>query len=154
MTKVKLEEIIQAIELAHDEYRAYLNKNTGEVVTLSDDELEAAEEGKPLDKLPEWQKESIIIAQEIFEDENDNFILLPSKYEIHEYRIMEQFCLSIEDTELRENMYYSIKGKGAFRYFRDNLRRFNIEDDWYKHRENAFKRIAIEWCEDNEVSFY
>lgn len=153
MAKVKLKEITEAMEAVHDDYSTYLNKKTGEVVTLSDYELRAAEEGKPLDEFPEWQKGNVIIAQEIFEDEDDNFIPLPSKFDIHEYRIMERFCLSIHDTELRENMYYSIKRKGAFRYFRDNIRRFKIEDDWYNYRENALKRIAIEWCERNGVPF-
>ena len=102
-------------------------------------------------KFPDWQQESIKIAQEILE--NDDYIPLPDKYEIHEYDIMEKFCLSINDDELRDIMYYSIKGSGAFRRFKDNILRYDIEEDWYKFREEAFREITVEWCEYNKVSF-
>jgi hypothetical protein len=36
--------------------------------------------------------------------------------------------LSITDQRISEELYYSIKGKGAFRRFRDMIRRFDIED--------------------------
>ncbi|UCE04655.1 MAG: hypothetical protein JSW07_13635 [bacterium] len=51
---------------------------------------------------------------------------------------MERFCLSLDDDKLRKDMYYSIKGGGAFQRFKQNIRRFNIEDDWYEFRDNAF----------------
>ncbi|MBS3968799.1 MAG: hypothetical protein KGZ94_01650 [Clostridia bacterium] len=70
---------------------------------------------------------------------------------------MEEFCLEIEDGNLREIMYSSIKGSGAFRRFKDKdkVRRFAIEEKWYKckYRDEAIKRIAIEWCEKNGIAY-
>jgi len=85
--------------------------------------------------------------------ETDDYISLPSKFDIHEYEIMERFCLSITDDEIRERMYRSIKGSGAFRRFKDNIQRNNRVEDWYKYREEAIKQIAIDWCEENDIEF-
>ena len=35
----------------------------------------------------------------------------------------------------------------------DNIHKYNIAGDWYKFRDEALKRIAVEWCEDNEISY-
>lgn len=92
-----------------------------------------------------------MIAQEVLSE--DYYISLPSQFDIHEYSIMEKFCLSINDDNLQDIMYSSIKGNGAFRRFKDNIHRYHIAEDWYKYRDEAIKQIAIEWCEDNEIRY-
>lgn len=55
--------------------------------------------------------------------------------------------------QIRDILYYSIKGSGAFRRFKDNIYKYNIEEEWYKFRDEAIKQIVIEWCEDNEINY-
>lgn len=62
-----------------------------EVVSLTDEKLRAAEDEEPIEKFPDWQQDIIEMAQEILEE--DYFIQLLSKFDIHGYRIMEEFCL-------------------------------------------------------------
>ena len=38
-TKVKLSEIIEGLEFKSDERRSYLNKKTGELICVSDEEI-------------------------------------------------------------------------------------------------------------------
>ena len=52
---VKLSEIIGAIECQSDEMASYLNTKTGQVITISDEEFSAAEEGDSLEDYPGWQ---------------------------------------------------------------------------------------------------
>ncbi|SCZ08534.1 UPF0158 family protein [Alkaliphilus peptidifermentans] len=85
--------------------------------------------------------------------EGDYFILLPSQFDINEYCIMEEFCLEIENDNIRDGMYNSIKGGGAFRRFKDKIRRYGLEEKWYKYRDEAIKKIAIEWCEENGIPY-
>lgn len=47
----------------------------------------------------------------------------------------------------------AIHGKGAFRYFKDTLRRHEIESAWFDFRAAALRQIAIEWYEENEVAW-
>ena len=151
MAIVELDKIIEGIELQSDETVSYLNKKTGEVVTITDQEFSAAEDNEPIEHFPEWEHENIKTAKEILE--TDDYISLPSKFDIHEYNIMERFCLSITDEEIRDRMYRSIKGSGAFRRFKDNIHRYNIAEEWYKYRDEALKRIAIKWCEEKDIGF-
>ena len=150
-TLAKLSDIIDGIEFQTDESNSYLNKKTGEVVRINDEEFGAAEDDEPIENYTEWQQENIRIAEEILKEED--YIPLPSKFDIHEYAIMEKFCLSIADDEIRDHLYKSIKGNGAFRRFKSNIRRCDIEDDWYKYRDEAIKQIAIDWCKDNGIKF-
>ena len=148
---VKLNNIIEGMEFQTEESCSYVNKKTGEVVWITDEEIEAVEGDDPIENFPAWQHESIKTARKILE--TDDYISLPSKFDIHEYNIMERFCLSIEDDEVRDIMYRSIKGSGAFRRFKDNIHRYNIAEDWYKFREEAFKEIAIDWCKKNDIVY-
>lgn len=66
---------------------------------------------------------------------------------------MERFCLSIEDEEISDSLYYAIKGKGAFRRFKEGIHRYGITDDWYKYREEALKQMARDWCEENDIEY-
>lgn len=148
---VNLDEIIQGMEFQSAEMRSFLNLKTGEVVSITDEEFMAAEGDEPLEKYPDWQRESIVTAREVLEE--DYYISLPTQFDIHEYSIMEKFCLSIDDGNLQDIMYSSIKGSGAFRRFKDNIHRYHIAEDWYKYRDEAIKRIAIEWCADNGIKY-
>jgi hypothetical protein len=148
---VLLSDIISGIELQSDDGLSFLNTKTGEVVTVSREEMSAAEEDEPLERFPAWQRENIKAAVEILE--KDDYIALPSNYDIDEYSMMEEFCRSLEDDRLRDTMCNSIRGCGAFRRFKDNIRRFNLEDVWYRYRDESIRKIAVDWCEENGVSF-
>ena len=152
--KVKLSEIIDGMEFQSDENHSYLNKKMCKVVTVSEEEFHAAEMDDSLNNYPEWQHEMIEIAREILTDEGrEKFIDLPSKFDIHEYSIMERFCISIEDNKISDSLYHAIKGSGAFRRFKDGIYRFGIEEDWYRYRDEAIKRIAIDWCDENGIEY-
>jgi hypothetical protein len=151
-TCVKLDDIIEALEAQSDENCAFLNKNTGEVVLISQEEQNAAENDEPIEDFPEWQQGAVNLMKEIIAESN-NCVALPSKFDINEYSIMEDFCLSLQDVEMRDNFCGLIKGSGAFRRFKDAIHEYDIADDWYKYRNNVLKKIAIEWCQENGIEF-
>lgn len=150
---VKLSEIIEGMECQSDERSSYLNRITGEIVSVSDREIQIAEEEQSLEEYPEWQQEVIRRAREILEDEEGKFIGLPSRFDIDEYSMMERFALSVSDAEISDSLYTAIKGRGAFRLFKDEVYRFGIEEDWYRYRDEKFKELAVEWCEDNKIDY-
>jgi len=149
--KVKLEEIIEALDFQPDETFTYLNKNTGEIITLFEEELRAAEEGESADDFPDWQKEQIETAAEVLE--SNNYIALPDKFDIHEWNIMRRFCLSLDGEDIRSDMLNSIHGAGAFRYFKDKLGQYNLADEWHGFRYEALREIAAEWCRENGLEY-
>jgi hypothetical protein len=150
--RVKLESILEGMESQSDESSTFLDRRTGEVVLISDEELRAAEDDDPIEDFPEWEQDLVKIAKEIVAETGD-YIPLPSKFDIHEYSIMENFCLSINDAEIRDTLYGLIKGSGAFRRFKDAVYQFGIENEWFNYRNDAFKQIAIDWCNENGIEF-
>jgi len=149
---VKLSGIIDALDSQSDETSAYLNKESGEIVLVSEEEFSAAEEKRPLESYAEWQRGLIREAANILEDDEGQYIVLPSRFDIDEYQMMERFALSVED-EFSSSLLSAIKGKGAFRHFKDSVVRFGIEKKWYKYRDAKFKELAVEWCEANDIEY-
>ena len=150
--RVKLTEVIDGMECQSDENSSFLNKVTGEVVLISDYEMRAAEENDPIEDFPDWEQDQVRIAREIIAETGD-YIGLPSKFDIDEYRIMERFCLSIEDSETSDILCDLICGSGAFRRFKNAIHEYDLADDWYHYRDSALKEIAIEWCRENGIDF-
>ena len=151
--KVKLEDVIEQIEFANESNKTYLNKSTGEI-HLIPEEVDMYIRNEVFDEndLPDWEKEIIPIAKDILENP-ENYIPFPDQFDINGYEIMERFVLSLTDDKMREEIYYAIKGKGAFKRFRDKILQHDIESDWYKFREDSLKEIAIDWCERNNIEF-
>jgi hypothetical protein len=149
---VKLKDIIDEMEIQSDIHSFYLNKKTGEIVMVSDEHFSAAEDEEDISHYSDWEQEAIQVAIDVLESEED-YISLPSQFDIHEYEIMEKFCLSLDDENLRDKMCSSIKGRGAFRRFKDNSFKYGIEQNWFQYRREAFKRLAIDWCEENNIPY-
>ena len=148
---VSLQDIIDAMDFGTDEFHSYLNKKTGEIITITDEEINAIQNKDDWNNFPDWQREALTSAKKVFD--SSHYFPLPSKFDIHEYAIMERFCYSTDDPKISNELSNLIKGSGAFRRFIDALHRFGIEDNWYKYRNQALKEIAVEWLESNEITF-
>jgi hypothetical protein len=151
---VELAKIVDALQMMFDEWRSYLNLETGEVEEVSTEMLSMAEETDE-DEEPELSDED----QDEFElatkivSTPDSFLALPDKDDIHEWSIMEKFAESVKSGKIREELLRALHGKGAYRRFKDAVARHDIQSDWYEFRDEALKQIAIEWCEDNNVTW-
>ncbi|HTX36315.1 MAG TPA: UPF0158 family protein [Bryobacteraceae bacterium] len=153
--KARLKAIVEALGTQFEERPQFLDLETGEVVDVSVDLLHEAEaqesddEGEP--DLPEWQKEEWQLARQIIGGAGDRFLKLPDKFEVHEGALMEDFSHSVESIPIREDLLHAIHGRGAFRMFKDTLRRYGIESAWFAFREEALRQIAIRWCQEHHV---
>ena len=132
--KVKLSEVIDALDFTNDEIEYYYNPDNGEIFMSNIGDFENLNE----DELDELFEKSI---------------MLPTRYDINEYEMMEDFAETIKDTRLQNQLYISLNGSGAFRRFKDTCINFDIIDDWYKFRDERYKEIAIDWCKQNELEY-
>jgi hypothetical protein len=148
---VSLNAVVTELDVQDDESFAYINRETGELVTVSREEMFIAENGEPHDSLPEWQQKMVRIAEEILD--SDVYLPLPSKFDIHEYEIMRRFCMSVEYDGLRQILLDAIRGSGAFRRFKDAVHRHGIADEWYNYRQRTFEEIAEDWLKSNNIPY-
>lgn len=151
---VYLNDLVQEMQIASDTMTVYFQRSTGKFIAVTDEYIHAAESDTPLDDRPKWEQEIIRETAEFLNREDDgDDVPLPTRYDIHEYTIMESFCSTVENRKVANDLFRSIAGKGAFRRFKDALNRHGIEKSWYAYKEEAYKAIAREWCEDNGVSW-
>ena len=148
---VKLRDVAEAMDLPNQDWQSYLHRDTGEIVTVTDEERRFVEDDQDLDDLPDWQRETLPKAREALE--SDRFLALPGSFEIHEWSIMERFALGQTDDRQADELLHSLHGRGAFRMFRSAARRLGLEDDWYRFRESAFEAIAKDWLEAHGIAY-
>jgi hypothetical protein len=145
--RVKLSAIMDALDMQSDETRAFLDRQTGEVAALSEEELRAAEDGDDLSGYPEWQRENIERAALVSADDGSRFVPLPARFEVNEWEMMRDFALSVEDAAASEALLDAIHGRGAFRYFKDQVRERGLIENWHAFRAGRYRQIASDWCE-------
>lgn len=127
--KVKLEDIIEAMEFANMETEYYYDTQNKKVLMLFDEMVDGEDN------------------QELFED----YIPLPGQYDINEYRIMEEFIYELPAGKNQDVLARTIQGRGAFRRFKDKLYDLNLEKHWYQYRDEAYEKIARQWCEKYKI---
>lgn len=132
--KVKLSEVIDALDFTNDEIEYYYNPDNNEIFMSNIGDYENLNE----DELDELFEKSI---------------MLPTRYDINEYKMMEDFTETIEDTRLQNQLYISLNGSGAFRRFKDTCINYDIINDWYNFRDERYKELAINWCKDNNIEY-
>jgi hypothetical protein len=149
---VSLRDFVDEMQTLSNEVRAYVSQSTGEVISVTNDEFSIVEENNG-----DWS-EYDTLEQEFFQKvekivSSDEFLELPNQYEIHEYEIMERFCLSIADEKVSDVLLDKIRGSGAFRRFKDTVYRYGIEKDWFRFKDEAYKEIAVTWLESHGFEY-
>lgn len=66
---------------------------------------------------------------------------------------MEEFCGSVEDDKMRGALFDKIWRQGAFIRFKDAIHTNDMEEKWYRLRQEELERIAIAWLEANRISY-
>jgi hypothetical protein len=149
---VSLSDVIEQMDLTTDEATAYINRQTGELITVTDEELALAEDPDEAEAAPQWQKDLLPKAREVMASED--YIPLPSKFEIHEWSIMERFARSHTDAAVSDELDAALHGRGAFRRFKDAVHRLGIADEWYRFRDAALEEIVIEFLEAHGIAYH
>ena len=150
-----LSDLMDTLEFESSEHVTRYDRQTGRIVMVEESVLRNIEESdeEALAGLSEWQNEEVEIARAIVADTGDRFIDPPDRFEFHEYRQMERFIGSLRNEAASEELWRAIKGKGAFRYFKDTLHRLGLQDQWYRYRQMAMKEFVIDWADANKVSY-
>ena len=148
---VNLLAVVDQMDVISDEVTAYINRKNGELVTFTAEDISLAEEEDDNYSVPEWQREIVDAAKQALS--NDDYLELPDKFEMDEYGIMERYSYAIEDEQVRDALLKAIKGKGAFRRFKDKVHEKGIDKNWHQFRTNAFKQIAADFLLSQGIAF-
>jgi hypothetical protein len=124
---------------------------TGKIVPVSEDALFTADIEDSDGAAEGWEAEERDVARAAAAGEG--YLSLPDRFEIDEYRMMKRFAEGARDHVARDRLLQAIRGRGAFRYFRDTARELGLADEWYAYRDRAYEEIAVAWCEANRIEY-
>ncbi|WP_018870977.1 UPF0158 family protein [Thioalkalivibrio sp. ALgr3] len=146
---VVLKDVLEQVDPLTDGWQTYVHRTTGEVVGFSDEDEILAEEDP--EELPEWQQEVLQTVRAVHA--SDDYVRLPDPFDFDEYGVMAQFCRLQEDPDLRSELLEAIRGRGAFRRFKDLIHDRGIDQDWYACRDEALKAFLADFFEAEGIPF-
>jgi len=167
--KVDLLELEVAFGNASYEMNYYLDTQTGEVILVTGEmrrELEEIykqaegedEDDASIEKLvqasdaPEWMKPDLLLLHQMESDSADRYIPVP-KADSHEgYADMEDFIATVRDRRLQDRLWDAIRGRGAFRRFKDVLLDHPRERErWFAFSDARRRERVLEWLESEGI---
>lgn len=149
--KANITDLVETLELQNDELQAYFDRQTGKVEQIGSDDFAAAEDDELADNAPDWQRDTIELAAAIEADTEGRFVALPGADEVDEWDIMARFADSRPNATHADALAAATHGSGAFRRFREQVDRLGLTKQWYAYREDALRRIALDWCAENRI---
>jgi hypothetical protein len=152
--EVELDAIIEALEMADDSISSYLDVETGEVHSITEEEFDLAEDPQTaMEDLPNWQREAVTLARGIQKQEGKLYMALPDKFDVHEWAMMDRFSMTLRDAQMRNDFHGGIRGAGAFRLFKHLLTEYDLWDAWNRFKQVELRQMAIEWCKENGITY-
>ena len=147
---ISLKVIVDALDMLNENTEAFLDRESGEVIYITEDDRFELESDDP-DSVPDWQREHLAKIREVVE--TDRAVALPTSFDIHEWSIMKNFCNTIAAEQERGQLLDAIEGKGAFRMFRSTVDRLGLKDQWFAFRHSALEQVAREWLENKNIPY-
>ena len=173
--RAKLADLADALDMANMEMKAYLDLETGEILYVSDDarrELESVYETMPEETWnasEEEQRVAFVAALEAYgpvnvEEEElvdayaveqglgTRFVELPEADTRASYRDMEAFIDTVTTPRLQRRLDTAIRGRGAFRRFKDELFSDPAERErWFAFKQERLSDRIREWLADERI---
>jgi hypothetical protein len=168
--KIDLSELELAFDSGSEMISYYLDLETGEVISVSDEErslLEGIyesyydEQTQTVDweaafqeeHVPDWQRELLQDADRVEVGFGSRFIAIPSEDSHEGYRDMEAFIATVRSPRLQERLERAISGRGAFRYFKDVLLDYPAEQErWFQFQRVRLHRRITDWLEEQGIT--
>lgn len=148
----------------------YFDRETGAVLALSPqierdlDELYAVlddpESDYPANLLKaieecdvaEWEKALLIEAMNVSDGHNTRYLMVPQIPSYEAYTDMEAFIDTVRNRRLQERLARAIRGRGAFRRFKDVLLNYpSQEQAWFKFKEAKMEERVMAWLDSKGI---
>lgn len=135
---VWFQDVIDALQMISQGDRYYYDSRIDELVYLSVGEFRLeSREG---------------LEEEIEEDVAGRFVGLPTYYDFNPYTFMELYISDLTDGDLSDRLSRAIRGRGAFRRFKNELERCDRLEEWYAFETQCYKELVLEWCQENKIA--
>lgn len=171
--RIDLTDLVNAFDSGSEEVAAYLDVDTGEVVwvtsevrreleridqdigeDLVDDEArQAAIAAAAVERgLPAWMVEPLQEADRVEAGFGARFIRVPRPEPHESYEDIEAFIDTVRNAGLREQLWIAVRGRGAFRRFKDVLADHPVERErWFAFKAERVRERVLEWLAEEGI---
>jgi hypothetical protein len=127
------DELIMAFENHDSEVRHFLDRQTGEIIFVSDD-YEVEDDNERIDENP------------------DRYITIEPVPSHVSFEIMTDFLESLPEGAARRDLAWALNQRKPFRHFKSKLYNYlNLDKQWFRFHEQAFIKIIKEWLKDHKI---
>ncbi|MBW3565413.1 MAG: hypothetical protein KY459_11865 [Acidobacteria bacterium] len=150
--KVSLSRVVGEMGVVNEHITLYLNRSTGETFFVSDEiDVDAEDfDDDELSSLPDWERETIEKSKEVLE--SDDWIELPSQFDLDEYRAMTEFAQG-QHPGVSRTLGDALHGSGAFRRFKRAIDEFGVREEWFEFREGWIADAVRRVLERHRIPF-
>ena len=135
---VLLQDVVDSLQMISQGDRYYYDSHLDELVYLSGGEFRIeSREG---------------LEEEIEEDVAGRFVGLPTYFDFNPYTFMELYISDLTDGDLSGRLSRAIRGRGAFRRFKNELERCDRLEEWHTFETQCYKELVLEWCQKNKIA--
>lgn len=136
---VSLKAVADEIDSCPQEWTAYINRVTGEMIAIPSEQGEA-------------DIEELAADIERVESSGD-FLALPDTRDMDEYRLMARFCGTIDNALDRQRLEDAISGKGAFSRFKSMILEIGVRDQWFDYKLKGFARESRWFLQAQKIAY-
>jgi len=150
--KVKISDLVGEMNMQPDEVPIFFDRIEGEFLHVDERFFGAIEFGKTEEDFSQnWEKEIFERAKAV--RDSDRYVRIPGNRDIQEWEIMKDFCYTVDDEVVKDDLLSAIHGNEAFRTFKDKISHYGIGEDWSDFRDQEFAEIGRRWCEINDMEY-
>lgn len=150
--KVSLSRVVGEMDVVNEQTTLFLNRSTGDTYFVRDEYAVAAEDfdDDKLSSLPEWERETIEKTKEVLD--SDDWIALPSQFDLDEYRAMTEFAQG-QSPGVSRTLGDALHGSGAFRRFKRAIDECGVREEWFEFREGWIADAVCHVLEKHRIPF-
>jgi Uncharacterised protein family (UPF0158) len=171
--RVDLGDLAEAFENASWQVSAFLDLETGAVIRITAeirDELEAIYAELPevsaddasygvafataleRRKLADWMHELLVEADLVERGLGTRFVRVPEANSRASYEDMQTFIDTVSSPWLQERLWAAIRGRGAFRRFKDVLAGAPADRErWFGFKDDRLRQRVLAWLADEGI---
>jgi hypothetical protein len=168
--KIDLSELEIAFESSSDMITYYLDLETGEVFFVREEESSLLDEiyesyynertetvdweaAFEQEGISDWQRDVVLEADRVRGGSSSRYLAVPWEGSHEGYRDMEAFIETLRSSRLQERLEDAIRGRGAFRKFKDVLLNYPAERErWFQLKQERVHERINDWLEENEIT--
>ena len=150
---VNIEDLIEVFGNMIDGIMYLYDKINAEIIEINVQYIDLAEsylDGESIEGLSDWEIATVYETVAVLEN-NEDYVFLPNKYEINDYRFMAKFSYTRAKKKHRIRLMDALGDRPSMLLFRRIIKELKLEQEWKTFKREEYLSIALDWCERNAI---